>query len=94
MTSSGSQDKAVPGVYDGPDAGPGPLVYALDVDGETFHVRRSRQGGTEYEWVSGPNRDYGFGSSESPDQPKEAHIDSVRRFLRMIDPATGYIAEE
>jgi hypothetical protein len=88
------QPEAVPGLDTGPDAQPGPLVHRLEVDGEVFAVRRSRSGGTDYDWVSGPNPGYGFGSSGSPDLPVEEHRRTIRGFLDMIDPATGYIADD
>jgi hypothetical protein len=88
-----SPKAAVPGLYVGPDSEPGPLLHTLDVDGETFQVRRSRGGGTDYDWVSGRNAGYGSGSSAPADQPVEQHVDSNRSFLTMIDPATGYIAD-
>ena len=86
-------DDAVPGLYVGPDDQPGPLLHTLDVDGQTFEVRRNPRGGTDYEWVSGRNDGYGFGSSAAADLPVEHHVDSIRSFLSMIDPATGYIAD-
>jgi hypothetical protein len=87
-------DVAVPGVVVGPDAEPGPLVCTLDVDGETFAVRRGRGGGTDYDWISGPNDGYGFGSSAGVGLTEEDHRRSISQFLGMIDSATGYIAEE
>jgi hypothetical protein len=57
-------------------------------------MRRGRGGGTDYDWVSGPNEGYGFGSSADPALPEEQHRESIRTFLGMIDPATGYIAED
>jgi len=44
--------------------------------------------------VSGPNKGYGFGSSAGPDLPEADHRERIRNFLGMIDPATGYIAED
>ena len=85
---------AVPGRYPGQEGWPGPALRALEVDGERFVLRRSHDGGTHYDWVSGRNADYGFSSSSGPDRPDEEHRDSIRTFLTMIDPATGYIAED
>jgi hypothetical protein len=48
---------AVPGVYTGPEGRPGPVIQTLDVDGEQFAIRRSHDGATHYDWVSGRNRD-------------------------------------
>lgn len=70
-----------------------PLLYRLDVDGEVFNVRPGRDGGTNYDWVSGRNEGYGFGSSASPDLPEECHRESIRNFLTMIDPQTGYLED-
>lgn len=69
------------------------MVYTLDVDGRLFAVR-SHDGGTDYDWLNGPNKDYGFGSSGGQGMPEEWHRESIRSFLSMIDPATGYIAED
>ncbi len=85
---------AVPGVYTGPEGRPGRVLLTLVVDGEVFAVRRSHDGGTNYDWVSGRNRDYGFSSSANPEQPIEMHRQSMGGFLNMIDPETGYIAED
>jgi hypothetical protein len=81
-----------PAPYDGPEGGAATLLYTLEVDGEVFTVS-ARDGGTDYGWVSGPNTDYGFSSSGRPDMPREHHANSIRDFLRMIDPATGYIPD-
>ena len=92
MTDAGGPDEPVPGIYVPTDADRGRLLYTLEVDGETFAVR-SRGGGVDYDWISGPNKGYGFGSSGGTDQSREAHEESIRAFLGMIDPATGYIAD-
>jgi hypothetical protein len=55
---------------------------------------RAGDGGTAYDWVSGPNEGYGFGSSGIADQSVEEHRDSIRAFLAMIDPDTGYIGDD
>lgn len=94
MTSADGGEKPLPGVYTGPEAEPGALVHMLEVEGEVFAVRRGHGGGTDYDWVSGRNKGYGFGSSGSPDAPEEKHRRSIQSFLGMIDPATGYIAED
>jgi hypothetical protein len=90
---SRESDEPVPGLDIAPDSLPGPLVYALEVDGELFEVRRGRPGGTDYNWLTGPNKGYGFGSSASADLPEEHHRASIRSFLSMIDPRTGYIGD-
>ena len=84
----------VPGLA--PDSGRkrGRLLYTLHVDGEVFTVR-SHDGGTDYHWISGHNKDYGFGSSVRAELvPQETHEQSIRNFLAMIDPDTGYIADD
>ncbi|MEX2290664.1 MAG: hypothetical protein WD794_10095 [Mycobacteriales bacterium] len=98
MDAAASDDEAgggaVPGVYRGDEGRSGPVLLTLDVDGEVFAVRDGGDGGTHYHWVSGPNRHYGFGSSGAPDLPVEEHRKAIRTFLSMIDPKTGYIAED
>lgn len=71
----------------------GRLVSTLDVDGERFTVRASRTGGTNYEWLNGPNEGYGYGTSASPTRPVEEHQEDIRNFLSMVDPRTGYIED-
>ena len=57
-------------------------------------IRQAGDGGTAYDWLSGPNKDYGFGSSGTPSRPVEEHRESIRAFLAMIDPNTGYIGDD
>jgi hypothetical protein len=59
-------------------------LFTLDVDGEGFAIRRAGDGGTAYDWLSGPNKGYGFGSSATPNRPVEEHRESIRAFLAMI----------
>ena len=92
---SGDRDGAsVPAVYRGTEGRPGPVLFTLDVDGERFAIRRAADGGTAYDWLSGPNEGYGFGSSGTPNRPVQEHRDSIRAFLAMIDPDTGYIGDD
>jgi hypothetical protein len=84
----------VPVVYRGTEGRPGPVLFTLDVDGERFAVRRAGDGGTAYDWVSGPNKGNGFGSSRTPNRSVEEHRESIHAFLAMIDPNTGYIGDE
>lgn len=72
----------------------GSLLLTLVVDGEVFDVRTGQDGGTDYDWVSGLNEGYGFGSSAGPGTSEADHRESIRGFLSMIDPATGYIADD
>jgi hypothetical protein len=85
---------AVPAVYHGTEGIPGPVLLTLDVDGERFAIRRAGDGGTAYDWLSGPNKGYGFGSSATPNRSAEEHRESIRTFLVMIDPRTGYIGPD
>jgi hypothetical protein len=85
---------ATPGLYRGPEGRPGPVLFTVDVDGEEFTVRRGWGGGTVYDWVSGPNKGYGFGSSETSSRPAEQHRDAIRAFLAGVDPTTGYLSDD
>lgn len=87
-------DEPHPTVYRGSEGQPGPVLFTIDVDGEIFAVRRDAHGGTHYDWLSGPNEGYGFGGSESPDRDMSTHEQDIRIFLSMIDPETGYIADD
>jgi hypothetical protein len=83
---------AIPGLA--PDSGlkRGRLLYTLDVNGEVFAVR-SHDGGTDYDWVNGPNRNYGFGTS-ARNMSEAEHRADIRNFLDMIDPGSGFIADD
>jgi hypothetical protein len=93
---SGDSDgpPAVPAVYHGTEGRPGPVLFTLDVDSERFAIRRAGDGGTACDWLSGPNKGYGFGSSETPNRSMEEHRESIRAFIAMIDPNTGYIGDD
>jgi len=93
-SDDGGGRPAVPAVYRGTEGKPGPVLFILDVDGERFAIRRTGDGRTGYDWLSGPNQGYGFGSSGIPDRPVEEHRASIRAFLDMIDPDTGYIGDD
>ena len=93
--SGGSDDpSAIPDVYRGTAGRPGPVLFTLDVDGERFAIRRIGDGGTAYDWLSGPNKGYGFASSGAPNRSVEEHREHIRVFLAMIDPNTGYIGDD
>jgi predicted kinase len=79
--------------FEAPTPEEGPLTIV--VDGEVFAARTDGPGTYHYDWVSGPNRGYGFNSftSDGSSLPAERHAPSIRDFLGMIDPDTGYIAE-
>jgi hypothetical protein len=93
-SDDGGGPPAVPAVYRGTEGRPGQVLFTLDVDGEQFAIRRAGDGGTAYDWLSGPNQGYGFGSSGPPNRPAEEHRESIRAFLAMIDPDTGYIGDD
>jgi hypothetical protein len=93
-SGEGDGPPAVPAVYRGTEGRPGPVLFTLDVDGERFAIRRAGDGGTAYDWLSGPNKGYGFGSSGTSNRPVEEHRESIRAFLAMIDPNTGYIGDD
>lgn len=86
-----SDSPPVPGLDDEPDRGT--ALYELEVDGELFAVR-ARLGGTDYDWISGPNTSYGFSTTAPPDRSHDEHRQHIRGFLEMIDPATGYLADD
>jgi hypothetical protein len=92
MNESDLGDEAVPGVVSGGTAKCGRLLCTLVVDGQVFELR-DHEGGTDYDWMSGPNEGYGFGSI-ARGVPDEAHRASVRNFLDMIDPMTSYVADD
>ena len=70
------------------------MLFTLDVDGERFAIRRAGDGGTAYDWLSGPDKGYGFGSSGTPNRSMEEHQLTIRAFLAMINPNTGYIGPD
>jgi hypothetical protein len=65
----------------------------VEVDGELFDVSVVAPGQYQFDWVSGPNPDYGFGSATSDGSPETpaALEESIRSFLAQVDPQTGYI---
>ena len=91
MPAADSENDAKPGLDPNALEKRGDLLYTLDVDGQLFEVRR-HEGGTDYDWVTGPNEGYGFGTS-GRGTSEEWHRDQIRDFMSMIDPATGYIGD-
>ena len=93
---SGDSDDphAIPDVYRGTAGRPGPVLFTLDVDGERFAIRQAGDRGTNYDWLSGPNKGYGFASSGTPNRPAAEHRDTIRAFLAMIDANTGYVGDD
>ena len=76
-----------------PDNAP---TFALEVDGERFAVRlvvdpATGYTDTGYTWLTGPNKEYGFGNGGPPNPSLEDHKRAIREFLAMVDPTTGYI---
>ncbi|NEA31978.1 hypothetical protein [Streptomyces sp. SID13031] len=65
----------------------------VEVDGQLFDVRVDRPGHYHFDWVSGPNAGYGFSSATSDASPltPAAQEESIRSFLKQVDPVTGYI---
>lgn len=92
MEDGNAGSETVPGLAPDSAVKRGRLLYTLDVDGEVFTVR-THDGGTDYSWVNGPNKDYGFGTS-AKNMPEEAHRANIRNLLEMIDPATGFIGDD
>ena len=70
------------------------MLFTVDVYGGRFAIRLAGDGGTAYDWLSGPNKGYGFGSSGPPNRSVEEHRESIRAFFAMIDPDTGYIGDD
>jgi hypothetical protein len=69
-------------------------LFTVDVDGERFAIRRAGDGGTVYDWLMAPDKGRGFASSGTPNRSVEEHRESIRAFLAMIDPKTGYIGDD
>lgn len=69
----------------------------VEVDGQVFRVtgRRDEPGQYDYEWVNGPNPDYGFSVGASDNRPFTTveHEEAIRDFLAQVDPRTGYIED-
>jgi hypothetical protein len=69
-------------------------MFTIEVDGERFAAYQSAPGKWGYDWLTGPNRGYGFGASGPPVQDLDEHRERLRMFLRDIDPATGFLRDE
>lgn len=80
--------------FEAPTPEEGPLTIVAD--DEVFAVRTGDPGTYHYDWVSGSNHGYGFSSftSDRSSVPADRHARSIRGFLGMIDPETGYIPDE
>ena len=64
-----------------------PVLFTVNVGGERFAIRRSVDGGTDYEWLTG--RDQGWATSDSPDRPHGMHIEELRDSLRGLVARDG-----
>ena len=84
----------MPDDWSQPSYGP---PYETCVEGETWIVRqRSNEPGTyHFDWVSGPNKNYGFTSASSDGSARTTtELDEeIRQFLRLVDPDTGYMSD-
>jgi hypothetical protein len=94
-----TSDEAGPGVVAPGGVAP-PVAYSgpgqsFAVDGERFLVRRRLRPEPpfeyDYDWLTGPNAGYGFGSSGPFEEDDDQHTATIRNFLSNIDPATGYL---
>ncbi|GAA1364828.1 hypothetical protein [Brevibacterium luteolum] len=67
----------------------------LTVDGEQFRIRQTGRTEYYYDWLTGPNPDYGFAGGTYPPSKltDDDHIEAIRDFLADIDPETGYLSE-
>jgi hypothetical protein len=67
----------------------------MTVDDQLFVVTTdpAQQGTHHFEWVSGPNKGYGFTAQMSTREPMtRADMEqAIRNFLVQVDPTTGYI---
>ncbi len=84
--------QATPGLD--PAGLPGGPSVMVTVDGEVFAVRDLGDRGTQYDWLSGPNPGYGFGTSGAAGLTVEQHRAHIRDFLAQIDPSTGFLGED
>jgi hypothetical protein len=73
-----------------------PDRFQLTVDDEIFEVARdlSQPGAYHYTWLTGRNPGYGFGGLEPAGVTTADHVASIRNFLAMVDPTTGYIEDD
>lgn len=86
--------EAVPGLHPENEGAADVTSLTLEVDGEIFALRANEFGGTDYTWLSGPNPGYGFGVSPTPNLSLSEHMETIRNFLAIVDPTTGYIEDD
>jgi hypothetical protein len=89
---------AVPGIAPEAETEPDASSFSLEVDGELFVVRVVKDPATyytdtEYSWLSGPNKGYGFGVGGPPNLSLDDHRVRIREFLAGVDPSTGYLEQ-
>lgn len=67
----------------------------MECDGELFAITCGAAGNYNYDWISGPNANYGFSVSAHDYQLLETkdHLANIRTFLGQIDARTGYIED-
>lgn len=67
----------------------------LTVDGERFRIRQTGRTEYCYDWLTGPNPDYGFAGGTYPpsELTDDDHVEAIRDFLADIDPETGYLSD-
>ena len=90
---------AVRGIAPGAESDSAVSSFTLEVGGELFVVRVAKEpatnySDTDYAWLSGPNKGYGFGIGGPPNPSLEDHRERIREFLAGVDPSTGYLEED
>jgi hypothetical protein len=86
--------EAVPGLRPETEGTADVTPLTLEVDGQMFALRPNEFDGTDYTWLNGPNPGYGFGTSPTPKLSLDEHVENIRGFLAIVDPATGYIDDD
>lgn len=69
----------------------------FEVDGETFDVEWHDISPFKFhaDWLSGPNPGYGFSGAGGDAPPSRSEMqDTLRNFLKQVNPKTGYIDED
>lgn len=75
-----------------------PDRFRLTVDGDAFDVAYdpTQPGAYHYTRLTGPAPGYGFTSRRSDygRSTTAEHVQAIRSFLNMVDPATGYLEDD
>jgi hypothetical protein len=74
-----------------------PRYYETCIEGEKWTVRKGAKPGLYFfEWVTGPNKDYGFTSqsSDGSAMTTDSMDQAIRDFQAEIDPETGYLKDD